>query len=358
MFMPDVEFIKDGLKIVVIFLPLIYFLVKSRNIIVRRKGLFLLIFGFSTMLLGGILDFTDEFAILDNVFLIGARFPYHEAIEDFFGIFGFILFALGIAIEIRLIKNENLERERMIRKLEEQTQRLKKFDGLKSKFVQDVSHEFRSPLNSIKLSLSNIIDGLMGEVDGKQKEALSIGKKNLDRLSRLVADLLTLSQIESGKMVMHRKLNDISSLAQEAYSSLKPMFENRNIAFNRVCYLDEPNVWCDGDKIIQVFVNILSNGLKYSPPNTQIAVRISGEGQDIRVEIEDQGKGMSEKDLEKLFDRFERIDAEKENGTGLGLAISKEIIDRHHGKVWVESKVGQGTRFIFTVPKDLRGESP
>lgn len=354
MLIPNFEFVKDGLKIVIIFLPLIYFLVKSRKIISKEKGIFLLIFGFSIMLLGGILDFTDEFKKLSDVFLIGANFPYHETIEDVFGVIGFILFALGIAIEIKRVTRENIEKKNIIQKLEEQAGRLKKYDELKSKFIQDVSHEFNTPLSSIKMSISNIIDGLMGDVPDDQKKSLGIGKKNLDRLSRLITDLLTLSQIESGKMTIRRNLNNISSLADDAYLSLKPLFTNKNIAFSKVCYLEKAEVWCDADRITQVFVNILSNAMKYSPTKTQVAVRISEEDDDIRTEIEDQGKGMSQEDADKLFNRFKRLDAEKEDGTGLGLVISKEIITMHQGKIWIESKLQKGTRFIFTIPKSLR----
>ena len=353
----NMEFVKDGLKILVIFLPLAYFLVKARGIIARKKGLFLLMAGFVIMLLGGIVDFADEFAALNNVFLVGLNFPHHETIEDILGVIGFTMFALGIALEIKHARKENIEKEKLIRRLSEQAEKLKKFDDLKSKFIRDVSHEFCSPLSCVNLSLSNIIDGLMGDVTGKQKSILQNGKKNLERLGRLVTDLLTLSKIESGKMIIQRKQNDVSLLAEEAYLSMKPMFERRRITFSRVSYLHDPKIWCDGDRIIQVFVNIFSNSLKYGLPGSEISVRLSEEGRHIRVEIEDKGKGMSQQELDKLFKEFERLDAEKEDGTGLGLVISKEILTLHHGRMWAESKLNEGTRFIFTIPRDARKEN-
>ena len=348
------EAIKDGLKILAIFVPLLYFFIKGRSIIIKDKRLVLLIVGFFVLLFGWCIDFAGDFKELDNVFLFGQNFPYHERIEDIVGVIGFILFSLGIGVEMKYINDENREKKKMIQKLEEQANRLRKFDMLKSKFVEDVSHEFCSPLSSIVLTIGNVVDGLMGEVSGEQKEALNIGKRNLNRLSKLVTDMLTLSKIEEGKMAMHRAANDISLLVDEAYMALKAIFDKNNISFNKISYIEDSKIWCDGDKIIQVLINILSNGLKYSPSNTQINVRISGKDNEICLEIEDQGKGMSQVDIEKLFNRFERLKAEREDGTGLGLVIAKEIMDLHKGKISIQSKINEGTRFILTLPRDIR----
>jgi signal transduction histidine kinase len=348
------EAIKDGLKILAIFVPLLYFFIKGKSIIVKDKRLLLLIFGFLVLLFGWCIDFAGDFKELDNVFLFGQKFPYHERAEDIVGVIGFILFSLGIGVEIKYINDENREKKKMIQRLEEQANHLRKFDTLKSKFVEDVSHEFCSPLSSVVLTLSNVVDGLMGEVSDEQKEALNIGKKNLNRLSKLVTDMLTLSKIEEGKTVMRRGVNDISLLVDEAHMALKAVFDNNNISFNKISYIEDSKIWCDGDKIIQVLINIISNGLKYSPSNTQINVRISGEDNEICLEIEDQGKGMSQEDIEKLFNRFERLKAEKEDGTGLGLVIAKEIMDLHKGKILIQSKINEGTRFVLTLPRDIR----
>jgi len=348
------EVIKDGLKILAIFVPLLYFFIKGKSIIVKDKRLLLLIFGFLVLLFGWCIDFAGDFKELDNVFIFGQKFPHHELIEDIVGVLGFILFSLGIGIEIKYINDENREKKKMIQRLEEQANHLRKFDTLKSKFVEDVSHEFCSPLSNIVFTLNNVVDGLMGEVNDKQKEALNIGRKNLNRLSRLVADMLTLSKIEEGKIVMHRGINDISLLVDEAHMALKSVFDNNNIGFKKISYIEDSKIWCDGDKIIQVLINIISNGLKYSPSNTQINVRISGGDNEVCLEIEDQGKGMSQGDVEKLFNRFERLKEEKDDGTGLGLVIAKEIVDLHNGKILIQSKINEGTRFIITLPKDIR----
>jgi signal transduction histidine kinase len=354
--MPDInqEVVKDFLKIILIFTLLAYFLFQTRKFIVKEKGLFFLMGGFAIMLMGGIVDFCGDLPALNSVFILGQNFPYHERIEDILGIIGFIMFTAGIAIQIRYVTNEYIEKEKTIQKLNKQSEELKRFDELKSKFVMDVSHEFRSPLTSVNMCLNNIIDGLMGSVTSQQKEALIIGKKNIGRLSRLVSDILTLSQIESGKLALNRELSDISSIAEEAYLSLRPMFENKRITFNKVIQTVDDRVWCDTDKIMQVFVNLLTNSLKYSSENSSITVKISDEDHGIKVEIEDCGKGISPEDMEKLFSRFEKLDPKNEDSIGLGLVISKEIINLHHGRIWAESKLREGTHFIFTIPKDLR----
>ena len=355
-FTPEMETIKDGLKLIILFLPLLYFFFKAKSIIIKDKRLTLLIGGFLILFMALFLDFAGDLAALDDVFIIGANFRYHELLETLLGSIGFILFTAGIALEINYIKKENIEKQKTIQKLKEQTEKLRKFDELKSKFIQDVSHEFQSPLTNASLSLNNIIEGLIGEVPEGQKQALEAGKRNIERLSRLAREVLTLSQIESGQMTFHGKLHSITSLAHEAYLSLKSLVENKHLTFKSTIILTDPILWCDGDKIMQVFINLMSNAIKYSPEQSHIAMTITEENHVVKVQIEDQGQGISKDDLAKLFNRFERLKEQKTEGTGLGLVISKEIISLHHGKIWAESTPGQNTRFIFTLPKTAAGQ--
>ncbi|MFH0731307.1 MAG: HAMP domain-containing sensor histidine kinase [Candidatus Omnitrophota bacterium] len=346
----DIETIKDGLKLFLVFLPLLYFYFKGIDIIVRDIRLAMFVGGFSILLVGLFTDFAGDVSMFNGVPFIGGDYPFHEQLETILGTVGFLLFAIGIAMEIDYIKNVTNEKQKMIQKLQGQTEQLKKFDQLKTKFIQDLSHEFQSPLTNIRLSLHNIIEGLMGEVSESQKGTLEIGRRNVERLNRLSSDILSLSQIESGKFPFHGATHNLRSLAQEAYLSLKSLFDKKSISFKLTNLLTDSKIWCDGDEIIQVFVNLFSNAIKYSPAKTQISVKLSQEEQNVRVEIEDQGPGIAREDLEKLFNRFERVDQQKESGTGLGLAISKEIISLHKGRIWAESTIGEGTRMIFILP--------
>lgn len=355
MIVPDSELIKDALKLIAISLPLAYILVRGRGIVARDKRLFFLMFGFSLLIIGALFDFTGDITPLKAIPLIGGDDPHHEQVEDVLGFIGFLFFAAGIIAEINHASREDVEKKKMIATLQQQTDRLKRFDELKTKFVGDVSHEFRSPIASITLSISNVIDGLMGDVNEEQRETLHLGKLNLDRLSRLVSDLLTLSSMESGHMVMRRSKHNLSSLVDEAYLSLRSLFEGKRIAFKAVCYAQRPEVWCDHDRVVQVFVNLLSNSIKYSASGTRVEVRVSDAGKDLKVEIEDQGKGIAQEDLKKLFTRFERLSVERVEGVGLGLAIAKEIVGMHHGTISVQSRVGEGTCFAVTLPRDVRG---
>jgi len=353
--MPDSAIIKDIVKIIAISFPLVYLLVKGSSVVVKDRRFFLIILGFSILILGALFDLSGDFTYLKEIPIMGGGDARHEPIEDIIGFIGFLLFTIGIVTEINHARREDAEKKRMIVKLQEQAGHLKKFDELKTRFIGDVSHEFRSPIASITLSLSNIIDGLMGEVTEEQKKTLQAGRQNLDRLSRLVSDLLTLSSMESGHMVMNRTKNDLSTLVVESYTSLRSLFESKHIAFRTACYIDEPLIWCDHDRIVQVFVNLLGNSVKYSASGSSVEVRISDAGKDLKIEVEDQGRGIAREDLKRLFTRFEQLNAERIEGIGLGLAIAKEIIDMHRGTVSVQSRVGEGTCFTVTLPKDMRG---
>ena len=113
-------------------------------------------------------------------------------------------------------------------------------------------------------------------------------------------------------------------------------------------------LWADKDKVTQVIVNILSNAIKYTPSGGTIAIKLLGTDNEMRFEISDTGPGIAREDIDKLFNKFERIFAEKHEGTGLGLSIAKDIVKLHKGKIWVESEIDKGSRFIFTFPRDFK----
>ncbi len=113
-------------------------------------------------------------------------------------------------------------------------------------------------------------------------------------------------------------------------------------------------LWTDRDKLTEVIINLLSNAMKYTPVGGRLALKVEGNKEELRFEIADTGPGIPAKQREKIFDKFTRITAEKQEGTGLGLPIVKEIVELHKGKIWVESDPGQGSRFIFTIPRDFR----
>lgn len=231
---------------------------------------------------------------------------------------------------------------------------LKEMNAKKSAFVANVSHEFKNPLGIIKESVSLILDGLTGEINDKQKEALKIAEKNTQRLIRLVTDLLDVSKIEAGKMKLKIEKIDLKELVSEVLNTYEKELLKKKLSLKKDLPKDMGFIWADKDKIEEVIINLLSNAIKYTPEGGSVSIKLKGDRGQIRFEIYNTGLGIAKKDQEKLFDKFERITAEKQEGTGLGLCISRDIIELHKGRIWVESEIGKGTSFIFTLLRNFK----
>ena len=240
----------------------------------------------------------------------------------------------------------------LYQELEEKNEKLRKLDELKSQFVANVSHEIKNPLSVINESLSMLLEGVLGEINQEQKEFLDVGKRNIDRLLRLVMDLLDLSKIESGKMDIKKKKIDIACLVEEVVGTFKVEIDRKQIKFRQDIPDDLGYVVGDSDKLMQVIINLFSNAMKYTPENGDVCLQLSGDEDEFRFDISDSGAGVPEEYKEKIFDKFERIIAEKEKGTGLGLPIAKDIVSLHGGKLWVQSRKPKGSTFSFILPKN------
>jgi signal transduction histidine kinase len=269
-----------------------------------------------------------------------------------------------ITTSIDTLNKEVEQRKQAEAKLENANERLKKLDQLKSDFVANVSHEFKNPLARIKESLSLMLDEVIGKINPKQEEILELGKRSIDRLIRLVTDLLDLSKIEAGKMDMKREVIEIEPLLDEILREYKKEISDKRLTIDKQVPKDIGSVWADKDKLTEVIINLLSNAIKYTPSGNKIIIKFSGDEKEVRFEIADTGPGIAKENLEKIFNKFERILAERQEGTGLGLSIAKDIVKLHKGKIWVESPAwkdlpagSQGSRFIFTLPRDLRKQS-
>lgn len=261
-----------------------------------------------------------------------------------------IMLVIDKALEKQRLSMEN---KRLLRELKEANKKLKEMDMRKSAFVANVSHEFKSPLTVIKESIALVIDGILGEVGPKQKEVLESGKRQTERLIRLVMDLLDLSKIESGKMEIKREKVDMAELTKEMLKTYAKDLSDKGLALKEEISPETGIVWGDRDRLTEVVVNLLNNAIKYTREGG-ITVKLTGTDDDMRFEIADTGSGIAKEDLTKIFDKFERVTAEKQEGTGLGLPIAKDIVELHKGKIWVESEFGKGSRFIFILPRDLR----
>lgn len=221
----------------------------------------------------------------------------------------------------------------------------------KSHFTSMVSHELRTPLAAIKEGISIVIDGVVGKISDEQATYLGIAKSNVDRLARLINDILDFQKIESGKIEFRINKDDIGKAINEIYRTMNPLAEQKGIAFEVSIEDGIPPVLFDYDKIMQVLANLVSNAIKFTGKG---GIRVAAVREDgfIHVSVSDTGIGIKEHDIPKLFKSFEQLEdsIESKGGTGLGLAISKEIIDRHNGNIWAESEHGTGTIIHFKLP--------
>ncbi len=237
-------------------------------------------------------------------------------------------------------------------KLDAYAKELEKALMVKSDFVSMASHELRTPLAAIKEGIGIVLDGKTGEVTGQQKEFLHMAKRNVDRLARIINDILDFQKLEYGKMVMRLKENDINEIVKEACSMMAHMARDKHIELVISPGRDIPKIHCDKDKITQVLTNLISNAVKFTEKGT-ITVSTCRDANVAMVSVSDTGIGVKEEDMPDLFQKFSQIEKgleRKPGGTGLGLIISKEIVERHKGKIWVESKFGEGTVFYFVLP--------
>lgn len=230
---------------------------------------------------------------------------------------------------------------------------LKQMDQMKSDFVSMVSHEIRSPMNSLLMQLKNIKDGLAGEVTDKQAEILTRASEKILNLNELVTELLDLSRIESGLISHEKEKVDIAELLQQQQSFHGPYAEGKEIKIHVKCEENLPQLMANRLNLEEVLSNLITNSIKYSPQKAVIDLSAVGENEYVKLILKDTGYGIGKEDLEKIFTRFYRVkDANTRHiqGTGLGLAIVKSIVEAHHGKISVDSTPGKGTTFTILLP--------
>jgi len=237
--------------------------------------------------------------------------------------------------------------------LQTANKKLKAMYEMQKEFTSTVSHELRTPLASIKMAIDLISQEIVGTINSEQKDILRRAKQETDRLKRLIDDILDLTKIEAGKLQMSFIMNDIHRVILQVTESQKDVAQNRGL-FKTEFDPNVPQVPFDSDRMVQVLNNLLGNAIKFTKQGG-IIIKTEDKSQEnhILISVIDSGKGISEKDQPRLFQKFQQIESaegNEEGGTGLGLAISKEIITRHGGKIWVESKPGEGATFHIMLP--------
>lgn len=221
-------------------------------------------------------------------------------------------------------------------------------------FVSNVSHELRTPLTSMRSYLEALNDGAWQDPE-IAPEFLKVTQEETERMIRMISDLLNLSRIDSGRSELNPELIQLNNLLNFILDRFDMVIQSENRSYHIVREFTRRSIFveADKDKLTQVFDNILNNAMKYSPNGGTITVRLLETHNSAIVSISDQGLGIPKKDLNKVFDRFYRVDKARSRemgGTGLGLAISKEVIRQHNGRIWVESEEGKGSTFYVALP--------
>jgi signal transduction histidine kinase/HD-GYP domain-containing protein (c-di-GMP phosphodiesterase class II) len=237
--------------------------------------------------------------------------------------------------------------------LEEATERAEELNRMKSSFVSTVSHELRTPLAAVLAYTEGLVQQLGTANVGRQREFLKVILEQGQKLQRLIESILDLSQLESGRIRMHRGPFNAVALVKEVAEELKRIAEPRGLSIETETEAMELIVEADRDLVRRVLHQLGSNALKFTPDGGRVVLRSAGEGRTVRLEVEDSGIGIPREEMDKIFDQFYQVDGSLSReypGVGLGLSIARSIVEWHGGEILVDSEVGKGSRFTVVLP--------
>ncbi len=233
-------------------------------------------------------------------------------------------------------------------------EQLKNLERYRKEYLGDVSHELKTPIFNIQGYVLSLLDGGLDD-PGINRPFLEKAEKNVERMINIVRDLEAISQLEAGELLMDLERFDIISMIREVFETMEIQATSKGIILSLANSSNE-SIYAIGDKhrIRQVLTNLFSNSIRYGKEYGETKVSVKEINGNLQIDIEDNGIGMSEEHLNRIFERFYRIDKSRsrdQGGTGLGLSIVKHIIEAHQQKIWVNSKVGTGTTFSFTLKR-------
>ncbi len=229
---------------------------------------------------------------------------------------------------------------------------LRRLERVRRDFVANVSHEFKTPLTAIRGFAETLLSGALDDADHRTR-FVEIIREHAERLSRLTDDLLRLSKMEAGQFALEFKPVNAGELLALCLETARFSAEQKKLKIEVNCPKKMPAVRGDAMRLRDVIQNLLDNAVQYTPAGGRIVVTASAKNGDVVFDVSDNGIGIPQADLERIFERFYRVDdarSREAGGTGLGLAIAKHIVEAHAGKIWVESTVGEGSSFHFSIP--------
>lgn len=268
--------------------------------------------------------------------------------------FWIAIIAGHLADIIRRRTEELIESTLKSERLERANQELAELNRMKSEFVSIVSHEIRSPLTTMKEFVSLILDEIPGKINKTQMEFLTIINENINRLTRLINNMLDIARIESGRMELNCQEINLNRVAEEIIKLFQTQAGEKDISIKNLLPPDLPTVYADVDKISQILTNLIDNAIKFTKEAGTVTIEGKKVNNQVEISIIDTGIGIAKEDFPLIFDKFHRLElptGQKVRGSGLGLSISKAIIEMHHGKIWVESELGKGSNFTFSLPE-------
>ena len=236
---------------------------------------------------------------------------------------------------------------------------LSALEKVKSNFLAMVSHQLKSPLSSTLLQTSILLDGMVGELGEKQRDLIQKIKAKIRGMTELVNDVLDVCFIEEGAYVAQIEALNIPEILERSVELMQPQAQDKHVCFQVKIREDLPLFTGNRSSIEAMFINLISNAIKYTPPDGQVRVYITGDPQNIQIKVSDTGIGIEAKDIPHVFEKFFRERSERTkhiSGTGLGLSIVKGVVDAHQGSISVDSEVGKGSTFTVTLPI-MRGTS-
>jgi len=245
-----------------------------------------------------------------------------------------------------------IQNARLFHEIEDKSRQLEEASEHKSQFLANMSHELRTPLNAILGYTELMADGAYGEPSEKMQDVLKRLEANGRHLLGLINDVLDLSKIEAGQLVLELSDYSVQDIAQAVRSALEPLAVDKKLAFKVEVPARLPPGHGDGRRLMQVLINLVGNAIKFTDAG-EVVIKAEVNNGAFYVSVRDTGPGISAADQAKLFQEFQQADnaiTKKKGGTGLGLAISKRIIEMHGGRIWVQSQPGQGSTFAFTLP--------
>ncbi|MCX2453550.1 ATP-binding protein [Pedobacter sp. PLR] len=230
--------------------------------------------------------------------------------------------------------------------------KFKELDEAKTNFIATVSHELKTPISSIKMSLKLMDDERVGPMNVEQKELVQHIKEDCGRLLKITSELLDLAQVETGNLQLNFVKSDPRKIAIYAMDSVRFQAEQKSIELELISRNNLPKIYVDVEKTAWVLVNFLSNALRYSAEKSKVVIQVIENADHIEFSVRDFGKGIEEVYQKRLFDKYFQVptDGNNKSGSGLGLAISKDFIEAESGQIWVESALGEGSKFCFSLP--------